>query len=202
MIQAGLAAEKDGYDEEVILAAFLHDIGTQFAIYYICYSIYLHTTLYYLCQTYTARENCLSNVDSNVGHLLGERDSLPSMEGWGTTGHEDVAANYLEARGFPFKTCQLIRNHVLAKRYLCWKDEGYFIRLSNASSETLKRQGGPMTEQEAKAFEASGLVEETLKVRSYDEAAKVLYGVVYPPLEKYERMMVNVLTKSTDVASH
>jgi predicted HD phosphohydrolase len=134
MLQAAMEAEKEGFSEDVIVAAFLHDIG----------------------------------------HMIGERDKLPSMDGWGTCDHDEVARSYLESKGFPKKVSALVKNHVQAKRYLCWKDKDYFARLSEASKETLKRQGGVMSDEEAKAFEDSGILNESIKMRTWDEAAKEL----------------------------
>ena len=55
--------------------------------------------------------------------------------------------------GFPLKMCNLIENHVKAKRYLVWKHKEYYESLSEASKGTLKFQGGPLTEEEALEFE-------------------------------------------------
>ncbi len=70
------------------------------------------------------------------------------MDGYGTIDHEAIAQNYLIKRGFSEKICQLVKNHVEAKRYLCWKDKSYHSKLSDASKETLIRQGGPMSNDE------------------------------------------------------
>ena len=47
----------------------------------------------------------------------------------------------------------LVEGHVLAKRYLCFKDPEYYSKLSPASKTTLEFQGGFMAAEEAKMFE-------------------------------------------------
>ena len=48
-----------------------------------------------------------------------------------------------------------VRMHVAAKRYLCATNPSYFGKLSPASVETLKLQGGPMKADEVAAFEGN-----------------------------------------------
>ena len=44
---------------------------------------------------------------------------------------------------------------MLAKRYLCFAEEGYFDTLSEGSVATLAFQGGAMSQEEAHIFEKS-----------------------------------------------
>ena len=60
---------------------------------------------------------------------------------------------------------------------------------------TLVHQGGAMTEEEASQFEASPHFRLSLQARVWDEQAKVK-GKVIPPLEKYKKMMMEVLQKN------
>lgn len=133
MSQAAQLAMEEGYDDEVVLAAFLHD----------------------------------------VGHLLPIHDESESMEGYGMMDHEKVGAKYLRSVGFSERLCKLIASHVNAKRYLTYKYSDYYNRLSDASKKTLEYQGGRMQEVEAKAFEADPLFDLYIKMRSWDEDAKV-----------------------------
>ncbi|HWB63731.1 MAG TPA: HD domain-containing protein [Chitinophagales bacterium] len=152
--QAGQLAEKQGFDEEVILAAFLHDLG----------------------------------------HLL-EEDGLAHMDGYGVKDHEAVGADYLLKLGFSEKLATLIRSHVAAKRYLCYANKRYYDNLSHASKMTLEFQGGPMSEEEAKAFEANPLKNLIIRMRTWDEEAKVK-DVPMPDLNTYRDMMVRHLERS------
>lgn len=131
--QAAILAQKQGYDEEVQIAAFLHDIG----------------------------------------HLFPAQTEQELMEVYGRKDHESVAADWLRERGFDDKIAILVENHVNAKRYLTYIDEDYYDALSEASKQTLMFQGGRMTEREAKDFEQSPYFELIIKMRRWDEAAKV-----------------------------
>jgi predicted HD phosphohydrolase len=59
--------------------------------------------------------------------------------------------------------------HVAAKRYLCATEPGYLTLLSPAPVYTLSGQGGPMTEAEARAFEAGGPAADAIAVRRWDD---------------------------------
>jgi phosphonate degradation associated HDIG domain protein len=133
MSQAAQLAMKEGYDDEVVLAAFLHD----------------------------------------VGHLLPVHDESESMDGYGMMDHEKVGAEYLRKVGFSDRLCKLIASHVNAKRYLTYKYPDYYNQLSDASKKTLEYQGGRMEEAEAMTFEADPLFDLYIKMRRWDEAAKV-----------------------------
>jgi putative nucleotidyltransferase with HDIG domain len=134
-ILAALEASNDGCDEEVVLAAFLHDIG----------------------------------------HLVGFDQKLSQMDKWGTEDHDRVGADYLRARGFSPRICSLVENHVSAKRYLVSAQPEYERNLSEASRQTLKFQGGPMTPEERQKFESDPLRDLYVKFRQWEETAK------YPP---------------------
>jgi len=151
--QAAQLAEQNGYDDEVILAAFLHDLG----------------------------------------HLLSE-DEEDDMDGFGVKDHESVGADFLKQRGFSDKVTTLVKSHVAAKRYLCFANKRYYDNLSDASKMTLLYQGGPMTEAEAKAFEENPLKNLIIKMRTWDEEAKVI-DVPVPNMQVYRDMIVRHLRK-------
>ena len=131
--QAAELARRDGFNEEVQIAAFLHDIG----------------------------------------HMLPTDDPAELMDQYGRMDHEEVAAEWLLQRGFSERIATLIRNHVNAKRYLTWKNPAYFAALSEASLQTLTYQGGPMTEKEAIIFENNLHFDLIIRMRRWDEAAKM-----------------------------
>jgi predicted HD phosphohydrolase len=60
----------------------------------------------------------------DVGHMLGL--STPNlyqrMGDCGTASHEGIGAAWVEHQGLPLVTAELVRRHVDAKRYLCFKD--------------------------------------------------------------------------------
>ena len=159
--QAALLAQKQGYDYEVQIAAFLHDIG----------------------------------------HLLPVSSQEETMEVYGRKDHESVAADWLRVRGFSNKIPVLIENHVNAKRYLCFVNEAYYANLSEASQKTLAFQGGKMSADEAKAFEQNPHFETIIKMRRWDEAAKV-GGMKLPNLEYFMNICEQYLLLNPKKYSH
>lgn len=124
----------------------------------------------------------------DIGHLLPVEEANGYMDGYGTVDHERLGADYLRDRGFSEKVAQLIENHVNAKRYLVFKRPDYLTRLSEASLKTLEFQGGPMTSDEATAFEHNPYFREILQVRGWDEQAKIP-GLPTPDVAYYLAMM-------------
>nr|WP_294942391.1 HDIG domain-containing metalloprotein [uncultured Mucilaginibacter sp.] len=130
MSQAAALAEAEGHDDEVVLAAFFHDIG-------------------HLCAT------------------------AESMDGMGNVDHEKLGADYLTERGFSARLANLVNGHVIAKRYLTFKYPHYYDRLSPASKVTLGFQGGVMSADEAEAFEQHPDAELIVRMRYWDDEAKL-----------------------------
>jgi phosphonate degradation associated HDIG domain protein len=122
----------------------------------------------------------------DVGHVLAD---LPenSAETGVDDRHEQIVGAYL-AGVFPESVCEPIRLHVAAKRYLCAADPAYFRRLSEASVLSLGLQGGPMSEAEARAFVAHPFASDAVRLRGWDEAAKVA-GARTPELEHFRALL-------------
>lgn len=154
MLQAGDLALRDEPDAEMVLAAFLHDIG-------------------HLC-----------------GHLL----PVAEMDGLGVEDHEAVGEAYLLAMGFSGRVGRLVRSHVEAKRYLACREPGYLERLSDASRRTLLLQGGPMTAVEADLFAADPDFHSFLRLRAWDDAAKVP-GIEPTPISYFRELAYQHLTR-------
>ena len=128
----------------------------------------------------------LASLLHDVGHLLA---GYPQMAGnLGVVAHEKLGGAFLRELGFPAKTCYLVEHHVDAKRYLCAKMPNYFNTLSEASKGTLKQQGGVMTPREADEFEKHPLFSWIVKMRTWDEKAKVV-GLPVKPVHEYVPMM-------------
>ena len=87
------------------------------------------------------------------------------------------------------EVADFVELHVQAKRYLCHAKDGYHARLSSASRGTLKFQGGAMAPAEATRFESHPLFRDILRMRVWDERAKVPNGSVLPQekLEEWTR---------------
>ncbi len=107
----------------------------------------------------------------DVGHLCDP--GAERMEGVGVMHHEEVGARYLESLGFGPEVTELVRGHVAAKRYLVAARTDYAGRLSAASRRTLVHQGGAMDDAERRAFDADPRRDAKLRLRAWDEEAKV-----------------------------
>jgi len=155
MAQAAQLAEEEGYDEEVILAAFFHDIG----------------------------------------HIAVAESGDNGMDGFGIRDHEEIGAEFLKGKGYSKKIVRLVESHVEAKRYLTRRDPAYYDQLSEASKKTLEYQGGPMSEEEADAFEQYPLFELIVKMRRWDEQAKIEHKPL-PDLARYREMSAHHLSST------
>lgn len=153
MVQAAQAAEAEGYGDEIVLAAFFHDIG----------------------------------------HLAEFILPTQQMDGVGVVDHEKIGAQFLRERGFSKMICDLVQNHVQAKRYLTHRFPHYLGKLSSASKITLSHQGGVMDEDEAVQFERNSLHSLYIKMREWDDKAKEQNRPL-PLLERYKAMAIQHLT--------
>jgi predicted HD phosphohydrolase len=78
-----------------------------------------------------------------------------------------------------------------AKRYLCLIDPGNWGDLSKASKTSLELQGGVFNNAQALAFIAQPYAEEAVRLRRYDDLAKVPNKTV-PRLEHYQARLAEV----------
>jgi len=117
-------------------------------------------------------EVVLASLLHDVGHLLALRDNRPS-DSLGAHDHGTLGAQAVTDAGLPHEVAALVRDHVDAKRYLVATDMRYHAQLSPSSVITLKAQGGPMSTDEADAFAKSDTFREAIRIRRYDEAAKL-----------------------------
>ena len=118
----------------------------------------------------------------DVGHLLhglGEDIAQQGVDGQ----HEEVGEAWLRTH-FPPAVTEPVRLHVSAKRYLCATDPRYASTLSPASQQSLLLQGGNMTPQEVTDFEGNPFWEDAVRLRYWDDTAKVV-GLEVPPLSHY-----------------
>jgi gamma-butyrobetaine dioxygenase len=76
----------------------------------------------------------------------------------------------------PGSVVEPVRWHVEAKRYLVTVDPAYEAGLSEGSIASLIRQGGPMSEAEAKIFSNATAFNDAVALRRLDDAAKVPDG--------------------------
>jgi phosphonate degradation associated HDIG domain protein len=118
----------------------------------------------------------------DIGHLLHDLpEDAPERDIDDV--HEQRAADWL-ARYFDASVLDPVRLHVAAKRFLCTAEPGYLERLSAPSLRSLRLQGGPMTDAEAAQFAGEPHFGAALRLRRWDEAAKVV-GMKTPTLEHF-----------------
>jgi gamma-butyrobetaine dioxygenase len=123
----------------------------------------------------------------DVGHVIGH----DRAGAWGLPDHAEVGARYLQQL-LPADVVEPIRRHVAAKRYLVATDAAYLARLSEASIESLREQGGGFTDDEAKAFELEPFADAATRLRRYDDDGKV-DGLDVAPLDDYRELLTRGL---------
>ena len=117
----------------------------------------------------------------DIGHLRSETDA------W----HSEAGARWLSQWFGPAVT-EPVRLHVAAKRYLCAAEPVYFGLLSPESVRTLALQGGPMTPEQAAAFEALPYARDAVAVRRWDDRAKDP-AVTPPPFAHFAPLLSGLL---------
>jgi 2-amino-1-hydroxyethylphosphonate dioxygenase (glycine-forming) len=137
-------------------------------------------------------ELILASLLHDIGHLFDGEETIRDHR-VGVVNHDDMGAEWLLARGFSQRLARLVGGHVDAKRYLTAANTAYMERLSPASVETLKLQGGPMSQADMEAFAAEPELRDMLRLRSWDEMAKDP-DWEGPGLESYREMMIRHLS--------
>ena len=140
-LQCAALARRNRADDEVVLAALLHDLG--------------HLT------ASVADDDALHH-----GHLGAEllRPFVPERVAW------------------------LVQYHVVAKRYLCTVDPRYAARLSPVSAQSLLLQGAVLPLEERLALEIRPWFVDAVRIRRWDDEAKVP-GLVVPALDEYRPLL-------------
>lgn len=124
----------------------------------------------------------------DIGHMLADDE-----EGFGRMDHDLLGAQWLTKNGFEELIVATALHHVNAKRYLCFVDSQYYNLLSEASKFTLSKQGGVMTEDQARGFEKQAYFKEIIQLRRWDEQAK-MSEVDLPPLSFFLDIIETYLT--------
>lgn len=115
----------------------------------------------------------------DIGHLL--RAEAPGA--LHDDRHQELALPFL--RGLlPDSVLEPIRLHVAAKRYLCQADAQYHASLTPASRRSLELQGGIFDATQARDFLSQPHAAEAVRLRRYDDLAKVA-GLAVPELAHY-----------------
>ena len=130
----------------------------------------------------------------DIGHMILSRPDSWDPSADTSEQHEWVGYHYLMNHHFSSPLAQLVLGHVQAKRYLTYREVGYYDRLSDSSRMTLIGQGGPMNEAEAVEFEKGHLFDIKLKMRVWDEEAKITeWKETGQELEHYRQLITQHL---------
>jgi phosphonate degradation associated HDIG domain protein len=136
-------------------------------------------------------ETVVASLLHDLGHLLAaEREGVKEHNTDQDDLHQYMALPFIRNL-FPDAVLEPIRLHVDAKRYLCFIDAAYWSDLSPASKRSLELQGGVFNEVEAQAFMALPFAPEAVRLRRYDDLAKVPAKVV-PDLAHYTKQLQQV----------
>lgn len=122
---------------------------------------------------------CVLHDYGHLCHELGEDIAEHGVDAL----HENIGADKL-SKFFAPEVVEPVRLHVAAKRYLCWKEDGYLTGLSEASRRSLELQGGPMMDSEGQEFEQHPHYKAAVRCRRYDDMGKVT-GMSTPDLEHF-----------------
>jgi phosphonate degradation associated HDIG domain protein len=126
----------------------------------------------------------------DLGHFV-ERSEPAKPDAADDEPHEQRALALL-SEGFGADVLEPIRLHVQAKRYLVASDPAYAATLAPMSASSLEKQGGPMSAEEMRAFERLPHAADAVRLRRWDEQAKVP-GKRTPPIEYYLTVLDEVL---------
>ena len=107
----------------------------------------------------------------DLGHLLNLQGETPSARGIDDR-HQYFAIPFLRPL-FPPEVIEPIRLHVDAKRALCALEPAYRDALSEDSKRSLELQGGVFTAGQMQAFMAKPYAADAVRVRRWDDQAKV-----------------------------
>ena len=135
----------------------------------------------------------------DLGHLLHDLGETPSLRGVDDL-HQYGAIPFL--RGvFGARVLDAIRWHVDAKRYLCATRPDYRAALSADSQRSLLLQGGVFSAEEADAFIAQPHAPEAVRLRLWDDQAKV-EGLATPDLAHYLARASRCRLPARDATAH
>lgn len=118
----------------------------------------------------------------DIGHLLHDLPGDATERGIDDR-HEELGHRWL-TQHFGLDIAEPVRLHVDAKRYLCAVEPDYAASLSEPSRQSMAIQGGTMTAKEVRQFEALEFGGDAVRLRRWDDAAKVV-GLSTPPLYQF-----------------
>ena len=109
----------------------------------------------------------------DVGHLSLDVQGEPGFDLSSEDDDHEARGARILARLFGSPVAQPVALHVLAKRWRCTREPGYYDELSSASQATLIAQGGLLSDEECQRFEQHPGFEDALALRTWDDSGKV-----------------------------
>ncbi|MDB5739175.1 MAG: hypothetical protein JWP16_215 [Alphaproteobacteria bacterium] len=103
----------------------------------------------------------------DIGHLFSTEENALLADD-----RHQVAGAQALAGLFDAAICEPIALHVAAKRYLCFREPGYFEALSAASKASLRLRGGMFDAAQAQAFEQRPYWQDAIALRRLDDMGK------------------------------
>jgi phosphonate degradation associated HDIG domain protein len=128
----------------------------------------------------------------DVGHMLEAEGDMSTDDRHEITGARALKPLFDETVRAP------IALHVSAKRWLCFKEKDYFAKLSAASKETLKLQGGKFNATQAAGFERHPHWRAAVELRRLDEAGKTP-GAEVRSFAHFEPMMRALMVRPPEL---
>ena len=135
-------------------------------------------------------EEVIAALLHDIGHIWPDADGV--MTSVGVVQHDRLGAETLRRLGFSDAVAAIVEGHVKAKRYLVGSDSAYAAQLSEASIESLRLQGGPMSPKEAESFSRTPWSDEAVRLRLRDDRGKTP-GLAAAGLEEYRELLINHL---------
>ncbi len=137
-------------------------------------------------------EEIIAALLHDIGHIWPVDGRQVTSDG--VVGHDAIGVEALRELGFSDAVADIVGGHVAAKRYLVAAGQDYAAQLSEVSVESLRRQGGPMSAEEAEAFSQSPRFHEKVRVRLWDDRAKTP-GARVPDLSSYRELLTAHLSR-------
>jgi len=128
----------------------------------------------------------------DIGHMLHDLPDDAPDEGIDDH-HENSGARFV-AEHFGPEVAEPVRLHVAAKRYLTAVEPDYMAKLSEPSITSLMLQGGPMSATEQEEFRQNPHWEAAVRLRRYDELAKVP-GATTPSVDDFAPLLERLVRR-------
>lgn len=134
----------------------------------------------------------------DIGHLLHNLPDDATEQGIDDQ-HEALGQRWLK-RYFDDRVTEPVRLHVDAKRYLCAIDSEYMSSLSKPSLQSMAIQGGVMSQDEAQSFASLASCDDAVRLRRWDDAAKVVDHKT-PPLSHFLEIVASCVKPDSEATS-